>query len=231
MMHSTFNFDYRINFSRRRTLSITLSPDKGVIVKAPYRTPVKTIERFVAEKSGWIRKTLSKFTSLVRLDNHKGYSDGDLLLLFGKEHVLKLINSNNYSVSLTDDNIIEAGFIKDNNPLIIKSLLESWFKHIARNKLTARFRDLMRQYSNYGFMPTGFTVRTMKTRWGSCSSKGKIALSYDLIRLDDFYSDYVILHELCHLRHHNHGPDFYGLLSEVYPKWKEVREGLKRYIR
>ena len=230
-MQSTSDLKYKIDFSRRRTLSIIVSPDKGVLVKAPYRTPAKTIERFVNEKSDWINKTLYKFNSLVRIDNNAGYRDGDSFLLFGREHKLKLTNSNNYSVRLGDNNTIEAGFNKDNNPLIIKSMLESWLKYIARNKLSVIYRETLLKYRYYGFQPGGFTVRTMKTRWGTCSSRGKIALSYDLIRLDDVYIEYVIIHELCHLRHHNHGADFYKLLSELYPNWKPVREGLKKYIR
>ncbi len=230
-MQSTTNFNYKINFSRRRTLSIIISPDKGVIVKAPYRTPVKAIAGFVNEKSDWIVKNLDKFNSLVRMDHHAGYFDGDKLLLFGREHKLKLINSNKYSVRLVNDSTIEADFKIDNNPLIIKALLDGWFKFIARSKLSVKFRETLVKYNNYGFKPTGFVVRSMRTRWGSCSSKGKIALSSDLIRLDEVYTEYVVVHELCHLKHHNHGAEFYKLLTEVYPGWKSVREGLKRYIR
>lgn len=230
-MQSKSNFKYKIDFSCRRTLSIIVSPDKGVVVKAPYRTPVKTIEKFVHKKSDWINKILNKFSSLVRIDNHSGYLDGDSLLLFGREHKLKLINSNRYSVRLGDNNTIEAGFNRDDNPLIIKLMLESWLKNIARNRLLVIFRETLLKYRYFRFEPSGFTVRTMKTRWGTCSSGGKIALSYDLIRLDEIYSEYVILHELCHLKHHNHGTDFYRLMSEVYPEWKTIREGLKKYVR
>jgi predicted metal-dependent hydrolase len=69
----------------------------------------------------------------------------------------------------------------------------------------------------------------MKRRWGSCSNKGKITLSSELIRLSDNYIEYVIIHELCHLRHHNHGPRFYEMLSELYPEWKTVRKEMKNY--
>ena len=230
-MQRTADFQYKIVFSRRRTLSINISPDYGVVVKAPNRTPVGAIRRFVNEKSDWIIKTLKGFDSLKRIDNNDGYSDGDTLLLFGREHKLKLIASDNYSVRLGNNNSIEAGFAKDKNPKIIKAMLESWFKYIAQNKFPARFREILSKYMNYRFAPTGFVVRTMKKRWGSCSSKGKIAISYDLIRLDEIYAEYVIIHELCHLKHHNHSTSYYKLLSEIYPNWKKVREELKKYIR
>jgi predicted metal-dependent hydrolase len=110
-------------------------------------------------------------------------------------------------------------------------MLEDWFKFIAREKLTVKFRETLAKYRDHEFSPTGFNVRTMKRRWGSCSSKNKIGISYDLIRLNEIYSEYVIIHELCHLKHHDHSSRFYGLLSEVYPDWKMVREGLKKYLR
>lgn len=230
-MQNTDNFQYKIILSRRRTISIHVSPDHGVVVKAPNRTPPGTIRRFVNEKSGWITRTLNGFNSLKRIDNDEGYSDGDSVLLYGREHKLKLFSSDKYSVRLRENNIIEAGYNKDSNPLIIKAMLEGWFKFIAQGRLTQKFREILVRYSDYGFRPTGFVVRTMKKRWGSCSSKGKIAISYDLIRLDDVYGEYVIIHELCHLKHHNHSADYYRLLSELYPNWKQVREKLKKYIR
>jgi predicted metal-dependent hydrolase len=230
-IRSAGDFQYRIIFSRRRTISIIISPDNGVVVKAPYLTPVGTIRRFVNEKSGWITKTVNGFNSLKRLDKVNGYSDGDFLLLYGKEYKLRLIRSDTYSVRTTDDNTIEAGYSNDNNPLIIRALLEGWFKFIAQKKFTYKFREILLKYKDYGFTPSGFVVRSMKKRWGSCSSKGKIAISYDLIRLDEIFADYVIIHELCHLKQHNHSTNYYKLLSEVYPDWKKVRGELKKYIR
>lgn len=230
-MQITSDFQYRIIFSRRRSISIIIGPDSGVIVKAPYRTSVGAIRRFVNEKSGWITKTLNSFNSLERIDKNKGYSDGDSLKLYGKDYKLKLYQSDNYSVRIGDNNTIEAGYFKDNNPLIIRAMLEGWFKYMAQKRFTVKFREILLKYKEYGFSPGEFVVRTMKKRWGSCSSKGKIAISYDLIRLDEIYTEYVMIHELCHLKHHNHSANYYKLLSEVYPDWKVVREELKKFIR
>ena len=225
------NFNYKIILSRRRTLSIIVSPDKGVIVKAPLRTPVSAIKRFVAEKSEWIRKTLAGFNSLIRIDSSDGYTDGDQILLFGRYHILKLNHAAEYYVKLPENGIIDAGYAKSNDPVLIRAMLERWFRHIATQRLTPKFREIVARYSDYGFKPSSFSVRYMKKRWGSCSSTGKIAISYDLIRLDEVYAEYVIIHELCHLRHHNHSAEYYNLLSEVYPGWKAVRKELRKYMR
>lgn len=225
------DFGYRIEYSRRRSMSIIVSPDKGVTVKAPLRTPESVIGKFISEKSQWIDKSLRSFSTLQRLDNPCGYADGDSILLFGETHQLKLINSRRQSVRLNGQNTIVVEFVEKPDPMLTRSILENWFKFVAKKKLCLKFSEALVKYKDYGFKPTEFTVRTMKKRWGSCSSKGKIAISYDLIRLDEKYGEYVIAHELCHLRHHNHGADYYKLLSEVYPDWKKTRQELKQYLR
>lgn len=225
------DFEYRIRYSRRRTLSIIVSPDKGVTVKAPHRTPAGIIEKFVNEKSPWIIKCLEGFSSLQRIDSVNGYHDGDRVMLFGEFHRLRLVPSGSFNVRLRDEKIIEIEFRHKNDPLLIREVLEAWFRFIAARELTTRFSELLARYSAFGFKPAGFSVRKMKKRWGSCSSGGMIGISYDLIRLDREFSDYVIAHELCHLIHHNHGADYYKLLSEVYPQWKKMRAELKKYLR
>ena len=99
-----------------------------------------------------------------------------------KEHTLRLIRGNRYSVKLGRDNTIEVSWSDNNNPLLIREILEGWFSFVARQQLPGEFREVMLKHIDHGLNPTGFKVRKMKTRWGSCSSKGGIALSYDLIR-------------------------------------------------
>lgn len=222
---------YRIRFSRRRTISITVSPERGIVVGAPYRTSAGTIDKIMKGKSEWINRTLEGFRSLKRLDKKDGYSDGDEIILFGRLHKLRIIPSSSGFVRLSGGDIIEAGVNGNVDPLLVRASLELWFSTIAKQKLTALFAEMLEKHRSRGFNPSGFCVRKMKKRWGSCSSKGKIALSYDLIRLDVVFSEYVIIHELCHLKHHNHSSDYYNLLSEVFPGWKSVRKELRTWLR
>lgn len=230
-MQNSEEFKYSIAFSRRRTLSIVISPDKGIIVKAPLRTPFNTIHRFVDSKSAWIRKTIQGFNHLKRIDNSLGYSDGEKILFRGKQYLLRLNRNESSSVSLSKDDTIEVNCRNDLVPEAIRLLLDKWFWSVARGEITVKFNDIVNKLNHYNFKPSGFAVRKMKSRWGSCSSRGKIAVSYDLIRLEDSFTEYVIIHELCHLRHHNHGTDYYTLLTEIYPDWKRKRADLKKYIR
>jgi hypothetical protein len=91
-------------------------------------------------------------------------------------------------------------------------------------------RSVLEKHKNQMFKPTGLVIRAMRRRWGSCSNKGIITLSTELIKLPDLFIEYVIIHELCHLKHHNHGSGYYELLSELFPEWRSVRKELRRYI-
>ena len=222
---------YKNRFSRRRTISITISPDRGVVVGAPYRTSAGTIDKIVRGKSEWINRTLDGFSSLKRIDKKDGYADGDEIMLFGRFHKLRIIPSSESFIRLADGDTIEAGSVGANDQVLARAMLERWYSRTAKQKLTRMFAEILEKHASYGFGPSCFCVRKMKKRWGSCSSKGKIAVSYDLVRLDDIFSEYVIIHELCHLKHHNHSSDYYRLLSEVFPTWKSIRKELRTYLR
>jgi predicted metal-dependent hydrolase len=224
------HIDYKIIYSGRRSIGISVGPHSGVIVRAPYRTSHKTIENLVIEKTPWIRKHLENYKSSVNINNYKDYSDGSIIHLQGKEHIIRIIESNKYYVKLTD-NIIEIGLMNICDKRIIGPMLEKWYKVIAEEIFRKKFREVLLKFKDYNFRPSEFTVRVLRRRWGSCSSKGKITISSELVKLDDIYLEYVILHELCHLIHHDHGKEFYRLLSVVFPDWKKRRSELKRYIR
>ncbi len=206
-----------------------VSPDKGVIVRAPYRTSIRSIGRFVQEKSGWITKHLEKHSELTRLNRGKKYDDGELHLFMGKEHQLKITESAQPFVKISDG-FIEIGVKDISDKLRIKALLDTFYRLRAQEYLSGRFEEITGKFKNHGFFPAGFIVKTLKSRWGSCSFHGRITLSSELIKLDPVFADYVIIHELCHLKHHNHGKDYYRLLEELVPDYKEIRKNLRQYL-
>jgi hypothetical protein len=220
---------YRVIFSGRRSISLIVSPDKGVTVRAPYGTSLKSIERFVQEKSAWINKHLEKHSGLTRVNQGKKYIDGELHLYLGKEHQLKITESEQLFVRISDW-IIEIGTNSISDKLKIKVLLDLFYVRQARAYLAGRFEEIAGRLRNRGFFPAGFSVKTLKSRWGSCSFHGRITISSELIKLDPVFADYVIIHELCHLKHHNHGKAFYALLEELAPDYKSIRKELRKYL-
>jgi predicted metal-dependent hydrolase len=125
------------------------------------------------------------------------------------------------------DNILEVE--TDGREGRVKMLIERWYIKKAEEIFSAKLKEILNKYKEYQFSPTQFAVRSLKSRWGSCSSKGKITISSELVKLDEHFIEYVIKHELCHLKYHNHGKDYYRLLETLVPDYKIIRRGLRKY--
>jgi predicted metal-dependent hydrolase len=197
-------------------------------VRVPYLTSFKTISRIVHEKAPWIKK---------HRDNYKGkepakltslYVNGEAHLFRGIEHVIKIEKSGKTYIRFYNMTI-ELGLNNTYDSQSIKRLLYKGYKNEALIIFPDILNKVLKKYEDQMFKPARLVIRTMKRRWGSCSNKGIITLSTELIKLPDLYIEYVILHELCHLKYHNHGIRYYKLLSELFPDWKIVRKELRNY--
>ena len=220
---------YNVILSRRRSMSIIVRPDKSVTVRAPLKTSLKSIERFIHSKSDWIYKHLNSKPGIKLANNHKKHLDGEVFLFLGKEFKLFRIASDEHYVKLSE-NLIEVGQKDPANSDITRYLLARWYILKAGEVLNKRIGDIRSRYEKLRFEPSGLVIRPLKTRWGSCSSKGKVTLNSELIKLDPRLIDYVIVHELCHLKYHNHGSDFHKLLGELIPEYKSLRKELRKFL-
>jgi len=228
-IYKSGSIEYSIIFSRRRTLGISVLTDSSVIVRVPYRTPKKTIIRMVEEKSAWIIRHRDHFKNNRQNKPVRSYTNGSSHLFRGSSYILNISESQRKYVKFNGDTI-DIGLKKTDDEISVRKLLQKAYKIEATAHIPVLFSGILLKHENYGFKPTGLIIRSMKRRWGSCSNRGKITLSSELMRLSDKYIEYVIVHELCHLRHHNHGPMFYELLAELYPEWKSVRKEMRGLI-
>jgi predicted metal-dependent hydrolase len=227
--HTIRDIELEIVYSARRTIAIGVLPDASVIVRVPLRTSFRTIERIVSQKSAWIIRHRDKYRERVQTRPGNEYTDGETHYFRGNEHILRIEKSGRQYVRFMDGTI-ELGLERINDSSALRKLLYTGYKDAANQVFPELFGKMLAQYKSQMFKPAGLKIRTMKRRLGSCSSKGVITLSTELIKLSDKFIEYVITHELCHLKHHNHGAGFYTLLSELYPDWKQVRKEMKRYI-
>jgi hypothetical protein len=228
-IYKTEDIEFKVIYSGRRSIGISVLPDSSVIVRVPYLTALKTINRIVKDKYDWVVKHRDNYKNLNNSSLKKSYKTGETHLYRGKEHILRVEKSRKPYILFSED-IIEIGTDKTDDPATIKSLLYKGYKNEAISHLPEFMSRVLSDHESQMFKPAGLVIRTMKRRWGSCSNRGIITLSTELIKLDDLYIEYVIIHELCHLKQHNHGPDYYKLLSELFPEWKSVRKELRKYI-
>ncbi|HLP71482.1 MAG TPA: SprT family zinc-dependent metalloprotease [Bacteroidales bacterium] len=219
---------YKVIYSSRRTLGISILPDASVTVRVPYRTPEKTILKMVNDKASWIQKHSEKFRNRISENPPVSYSDGDKHPFRGKSFALRIEKSSKPYCRFLDENI-EIGTAYPDKSEAVRYILQQGYRREANFIFPSTLKRILEERSPYGFQVTRLNIRSMKSRWGSCSNKGVISLNTELIKLPAVYLEYVILHELCHLKHHNHGEGFYMLLEELFPDWKKVRKELKGY--
>jgi predicted metal-dependent hydrolase len=223
------DIEFRIIYSRRRTFGISVLPDSSVVVRAPYRASLKMISRIVQDKADWIVKHRDGYRQKEIIKLNSSFISGEKQLFRGKELMLQISESNKPFILFTE-NSIELGLDNPDDASSVKRLIYKGYKAEALRVYPEILGALLKNNENQMFKPTGLTIRSMKSRWGSCSKKGNITLSTELIKLPDIFIEYVMVHELCHLKHHNHGKDYYKLLSELFPDWKRVRKELRDYI-
>lgn len=222
------DIQYKVIYSARRTMAISILPDASVIVRVPYRTTDKAIKGLVSSKASWIIKHTDRFRSSNSGVQEKLFADGGKHLYRGEEKLLCVAKASRPCCRFIDHRI-EIGTAYPDDPMAVRRILYQGYRLEANRLFPETLKRILKEKESYGFKVSVLKIRTMKSRWGSCTSRGVISLNTELIRLHDVYLEYVILHELCHLRHHNHGAGFYELLSELFPGWQAARKELKRY--
>jgi hypothetical protein len=227
--HRIEDLEFEVVYSRRRSIGISVLPDSSVIVRVPYLTSLKKITRIVNDKYEWVLKHRDNYRKLDNSPLNRSYTTGEVHLFRGNRSILMIEKSEKPYVRFCCSTI-ELGIQKTDDGQAIKRLLYKGYKNEATTLFPELLQKVLKENEIQMFKPAALVIRTMKRRWGSCSNKGIITLSTELIKLSDLYIEYVIAHELCHLRHHNHGSQYYKLLSEVFPDWKTVRKELRKFI-
>ncbi len=227
-MQKSFNIkgrqiDCEIVRSQRRTVAIQIHPDKRIELKVPLLYNIDEVEPFLVKHHRWIFNRLDAPEKKSR--EPKKFVDGEMHYFLGKQYPLRIIISPENTVEFRDDTIIVNA--KYNVSDLMAVLLERWYYQQAHQVFQEISVPLMKQMKKYNVFPKSFTIKKMKTRWGSCSSKGSINLNLDLIKLPEGCIKAVILHELCHLVHMNHSTEFYALMTAEMPDWKVWDKQLK----
>jgi predicted metal-dependent hydrolase len=211
-----------IKSKRRKTMALKVDAN-GVSVHIPPTLPLATAQAFVKQKTNWIQKKLAQQTQ--RTVQKKQFVNNEDFLLLGKELTLRFYEEDIApSIKKSESEISFYGQLNKLSKSAICAAIISWYKNYAHDYLTARTQWLT---DVTGLQPRSVTIKSYKARWGSCSSKGDINLNWQLIQAPQVIVDYVIFHELCHLTHHNHSRDFWGLVAHFDPEYKTHRQWLK----
>jgi predicted metal-dependent hydrolase len=218
---------YRIRFSQRKTLGITVRPDTSVIVSAPPGTRAESILRRVKKKAKWIRKQQRYFENFFPPITPRRYVSGETHRYLGRQYRLKVVEGRENAVKLKGEYLWVYSESKKNTAAIEK-LAKRWFAQRAADVFEKRMDICVRKFRGRILQAPKLRIRRMLKRWGSFTSKGYIVLNLDLIRMPVVCVDYVLVHELCHVLQRHHGNSFYHLLVTVMPDWEARKERLEK---
>ena len=204
---------------RRKRLSLVVEADGLVECRVPLRCAKQEIDLFVRSNESWLREVLAK-QKLERRRPRLRFEVGAEHYFLGQRY--RLVQD--YEISsikiVNGDLHLPA---KADSPGRIQTCLEGWYRRQAQRLIDYRVDRLCAQYDLQP--PHQIKIRKMKAKWGSCSASGGLCFNLWLITQDLRAIDYVIVHELCHLKHFDHSPAFYAYLGSMMPDWQH-RQGL-----
>ena len=217
---------YDLTFVNRKSLGISVHPDRSVSVKAPMGTPLDKIETKIRKKAPWILKQKDYFLSFEPRTPERQFVSGETHLYLGRQYQLKIILSEENRVKYTG-RYIE---VYTNDKSKVKELLSDWYKERAKIWFDRLSKPLITRFEKYKVFPKKIEIVSMKYRWGSCSAKGRIILNPQLIQVPKACIEYVITHELCHLVHREHNQKFFDLQTREMPDWEKWKNKLENIM-
>jgi predicted metal-dependent hydrolase len=222
--------EYRVLKTRRnRYMRLTVSARDGVRISAPYGTPERDLHAMVREKGVWILDRLEHFRRQEEAQPRWQYRDGAQILLRGRWTALHVQawERNAGKISLAEDGVvIRVPRAMRDDEAVLRDLFERWLRRWARQDLPLRL-DALAAGMELRYGQVG--IRDQRSKWGSCSVRGSISLNMRLMLAPPDVADYVIIHELAHIRELNHSPRFWRIVSRHCPEYREHQRWLREH--
>ena len=217
------NYSLKRSRKRKKTISLQIGVNSEITIYAPYFTPVTEIHRFVEEKQDWIDRAVRRQARLQVQREEKTYVTGENFYYLGQTYPLEA-----YFEPLENTGVIfwnNCFFL--NSPAdteMRKRYFISWYKKKARQYLSERvdfYGSMLKLASG------GIRITSAESRWGSCSEDNHLSFSFRLMMARPEVVDYVVVHEMMHIREKNHSSKFWNLVVEVVPDYKAHRRWLR----
>jgi len=221
---------YRVNVCDRKTLAIHVYPDGQVEVDAPIDASNEAIAEKVKKRASWIFKQQLQFEAYPPALPQRQYISGETHRYLGRQYRLLVIQGAEGKVKLSHGRLVVETADPDSTEKV-KKRLQDWYRLRAQAIFAERYDYCVGLVAKLDIPHhQGFQLRFMSKRWGSCTSQGNIILNPELIAAPKDCIDYVITHELCHLKERNHSPAFYRLLASVMKDWELRRKRLNEMV-
>ena len=207
-----------------RKARIHVHPNGLVEVETPPETTLSEAKQALLKRAQWVSRHLREIEARRADILERDYVSGETVFYLGRRYMLKVNEcSQPEPVKLLRGKVCIG--LASPSKQTVKAALDSWYQNRAKIVFRRRIEAVTGRLSWIKEVPA-LSVRPMTTQWGSCSPSGRIALNPHLIKTPTRCIDYVLIHELCHLKEHNHSAQFYRLLGRSMPDWEKVKASL-----
>ena len=223
--YNKMKVEFELIRSRRKSISITMKYDDGIIVRCPLKMKNDDVIKFIQSKSEWIMTKQQEIKEMQKRKVERTLENGSSLMFLGKEYPLEIIIKESYKktdITKTEDKIIITADIYDKEK--IKEELKKWYKVQCLDLITERV-SLYQKYFRYS--PKDIKVKEQKSRWASCTYDNRILFNWRCVMADINAVDYIVVHEMCHFEHKNHSKEFWNSVENIMPDYKIRKQWLK----
>jgi predicted metal-dependent hydrolase len=222
------HIEYRIQHADRKRLRLTVTPSGLLNVYAPYGADPDRVTHLVREKATWVFRKLREVEDFHPLPRPHKYISGETFLYLGRQYRLK-VHAGPHAPAKLKGKFLHVTVPEKTDAKAVQASVQRWYRTRA-NIIFPRYLEQAQVIaSRHGIPEPTLSIRQMKTRWGSCTANGRITLNLHLIQTPIHCIEYVIMHELCHLKHHNHSKAFYSLLTRCMPNWEQRKAVIDRF--
>ena len=211
----------RIVRSRRKTISLIVHKDGTLEVRAPLRTSDRLITQFVNSKRDWITQKQALVLDNLKKLPVRNFTRGESFFFLGESYKLEIVTRKKPLLSLNGTFLLSDTCQEKQKAA---EVFTAWYREQARAVLTDRVSFYTQQY---GFKQMQIHITAARTRWGSCSTRGSLNFTWRLVQAPLEIIDYVVVHELCHTKEHNHSRAFWMQVARILPDYQKRRKWLK----
>lgn len=221
------NIEIQVTKKKIKNLHLSVMPPNGSVkISAPIEVSDDAIIAFASSRLGWIKAQIATFENHER-ESKREYVSGESFYLFGRRYLLNVIHTNKNKIEIQNDRII-LGLKKNTTNDQKINFVTNWY----RNELRKELKKLLEIWqTRTRLIPESWQIKDMKTKWGSCTkNKGKLWFNLQLAKKPIDCIEYVVLHELIHLKVEKHNNEFKNLMQQYMPNWQERKSTLNNFI-
>jgi hypothetical protein len=219
--------EFTVEYRKRKSFRISVEPPDSVFVVAPVGIKDDEILRMVKTKAKWITNKLREIKELGMETRNKEYEEGENFMYLGRDLRLRVLRDEDLKkplVELVEDCLLVRTATED--PDKLRKPIEDWYRKRSLDIVSERVENYQKHFKQ---RPIEIRSKRQKSRWGSCSNAHRLNFNLRCIMAPLEVIDYIVVHEMCHMVHFNHSREFWGLVEEIMPDFKERRAWLKNH--